>query len=91
MQFLSSIDFLPGICTPAKFFLVFESISVIVKTFFPKKERPLLSRLKMLFLSILLIIGYTAFVNSLCDSADNHLAWVLVLIPGIILMNIWRK
>jgi fatty acid desaturase len=91
MQFLPSMDFLPGLCTPAKFFLAFQSISVIAKTVFPSKERPLLARLKMLFLAILLIVGYTAFVNSLCDSADNHLAWVLVLIPGILLMRIWRK
>ena len=26
------MDFLPGLCTPAKFFLVFESISVIKRT-----------------------------------------------------------
>jgi hypothetical protein len=85
------MDFLPDLCTPAKFFLVFESITVIAKTFFPSKERPLLVRLKVLILAILLIVGYTAIVNSLCDSADNHLAWVLVLIPGILLMRIWRK
>jgi hypothetical protein len=91
MQFMSSMDFLPGVCTPAKFFLVFQSISVIAKTFFPSKERPLMVRLKMLFLAILLIVGYTAIVNYSCDSADNHLAWVLVLIPAILEMLIWRK
>jgi len=91
MQFMSSMDFLPGVCTPAKFFLVFQSISMIAKTFFPSKERPLMVRLKMLFLAILLIVGYTAIVNYSCDSADNHLAWVLVLIPAILEMLIWRK
>ena len=86
------MDFLPGLCTPAKFFLVFQSISVIAKTFFPSKDRPLMVRLKMLFLAILLIVGYTAIVNYSCDSsAENHLAWVLVLIPGILGMLIWRK
>jgi hypothetical protein len=91
MQFMSSMDFLPGVCTPAKFFLVFQSISVIAKTFFPSKERPLMVRLQMLFLAILLIVGYTAVVNYSCDSADNHLAWVLVLTPAILGMLIWRK
>ena len=88
---MSSMDFLPGVCTPAKFFLVFQSISVIAKTFFPSKDRPLLSRLKMLFLAILLIVGWTAIVNYSCDSADNQLAWFLVLIPAILGMLIWRK
>lgn len=91
MQLMSSMDFLPGLCTPAKFFLVFQSILVIAKTFFPSKERPLLTRLKMLFLAILLFVGWTAVVNYSCDSADNHLAWVLVLIPAIMGMLIWRK
>ena len=92
MQFLSSMDFLPGLCTPAKFFLVFQSISVIAKTFFPSKERPLMVRLKMLILAILLIVGYTAIVNYSCDfSADNQLAWFLVLIPAILGMLIWKK
>ena len=91
MQFLSSMDFLPGLCIPAKFFLVFESFSVIVKTLFPSKERPLMTRLKMLILAILLIVGWTAIVNYSCDSADNNLAWVLALIPAIMGMLIWRK
>ncbi len=58
------MDFLPGVCTPAKFFLVFQSISVIAKTFFPSKERPLMVRLKMLILAILLI-AITLFVSTL--------------------------
>jgi len=48
-------------------------------------------RLQMLFLAILLIVGYTAIVNYSCDSADNQLAWFLVLIPAILGMLIWRK
>jgi hypothetical protein len=85
MQFLPSMDFLPGLCTPAKFFLAFQSISVIAKTVFPSKERPLFLRLKMLIFAFLLIAGWTAVVNYSCDSAENHLAWVLALIPGILL------
>jgi len=48
-------------------------------------------RLQMLFLAILLIVGWTSVVNYSCDSADNQLAWFLVLIPAILGMLIWRK
>lgn len=91
MQFMSSIDFLPGLCTPAKFFVIFKSISVIVKTLFPKKEMPLLTRVKLLIISILFIVGWTTIINYSCDSAENHLAWVLVFIPWIMGMLVWNK
>ena len=91
MQFLSSIDFLPSLCIPAKFFVVFESIRVLFMILFPKKERPLLSRLKIFILSILLVVGWTTVINYSCDSADNHLAWVLALIPTFIGMLILNK
>lgn len=48
-------------------------------------------RLKMLFLAILLIVGWTTIVNYSCDSSDNNLAWVLVIIPTIMGMLIWKK
>jgi hypothetical protein len=91
MQFLSSIDILPNLCIPAKFFVVFESIRVLFRTFFPKKERPLLSHVKIFILYALLIVGWTTVINYSCDSADNHLAWVLALIPTFIGMLVWKK
>lgn len=91
MEFISSIDFLPNLCTPAQVFVVFETIHVLFMTFFPKKERPLLSRLKIFILYALLIVGWTTVIHYSCDSAENHLAWFLVLIPSIFGMLIWKK
>ncbi len=85
------MSFVPNLCTPAQVFVVFETIHVLFRTFFPKKERPILSRLKIFILYALLIVGWTTVINYSCDSADNHLAWVLVLIPSIFGMFIWKK
>jgi hypothetical protein len=85
------MSFVPNLCTPAQVFVLLETIRVLFRTFFPKKERPLLSRLKIFILYALLIVGWTTVIHYSCDSADNHLAWVLVLIPSIFGMLIWKK
>ena len=86
------MSLVPNLCTPAQVFVVFETIHVLFRIFFPKKERPLLSRLKIFILYALLIIGWTTVINYSCDSSDNnYVAWFLVLIPSIFGMLIWKK
>ena len=85
------MDLLSTLCDPAQLFAFLATIDLVLISVFPKKERPLIVRLKIFILAIILIIGWTTIVNYSCDSTTNYVAWILVLIPAFYMLFRWNK
>jgi hypothetical protein len=82
------MDVFYNLCNPAQVFASAAVIFVIIRMFFLKNVLPPLStamKLSVLAVLLILIIGYTTIVNYSCDSTENQIAWLLVIIPLIII------
>jgi hypothetical protein len=88
------MDAFYNLCNPAQIFASAAVVFIIIRMFFVKNVLPPLSmvmKLSILAVLLILIIGYTTIINYSCDSTENQIAWLLVIIPSIIIVILLNK